>query len=73
MLLRDSHYETKSFKIEDHFESFLILFENSGRLLDKICHIKYFVMMIIKELHKLLDQSTNLLSGANCVWLIHPL
>lgn len=73
MLLRYSHYETQSFKIKDHFKSFLILFENSGGLLDEICHVKYFVMMIIKKLHKLLDQSTDLLSGANCVWLIHPL
>ena len=71
MLLRNSHNETETFKIEDHLESFFILFKNSGGLLNEICHIKYFIMMVIEELHKLLYQSFYLLSGAYCFGLIH--
>jgi|GEM_PF-6023335 len=63
MLLGNPRNETQTFKIEDHFESFFILFENSGGLLDKICHVKNFIMMIIKELHKLFYQGSYLLSG----------
>ena len=71
MLLRDSHDESQTFKIKYHFKSFFVLFENSCGLLYQISHIKDFVMMIIKKLHKLFYQGTDFFSGADNVWLIH--
>lgn len=71
MFLGNAHNEAKSLKKEDHFKSLFVLLKDPGWLMNEVSRVKDLFMMIIKEFDELFDKSADLLSGVNCVWLVH--